>query len=134
MVQPAHSSASLAMSRSPRNGRGPWAAPAGYTDARVPAKTTGGSRTLAAASVISRPVTAAEVAQARAFENLLQAESAELNALTRRVAGAADQQLATDGSAPTWDLMQLRVRMDEVQRLLQALRGRFPRQLPETTR
>jgi hypothetical protein len=79
-----------------------------------------------------RPVTPAEVAQARVFERLLQAESAELHELAHRIPGAADQQLDTDRSASSWDLMQLRVRMDEVQRLLQGLRGRFPHQLPES--
>lgn len=132
MVQPANSSVSLALSRRPRNSRGRWAAAAEYIDARVPAKTVSGHRTLAAASVMPRPVTPAEVAQARVFERLLQAESAELHELAHRIPGAADRQLDTDRSASSWDLMQLRVRMDEVQRLLQGLRGRFPHQLPES--
>jgi len=133
MVQPANSSVSLALSRRPRNSRARWAAAAEYNDARVRAKTVSGHRTLTAASVIPRPVTPAEVAQARAFERLLQAESAELHKLAHRIPGAADRQLDNDSSAPSWDLMQIRARMDEVQRLLQALRGRFP-QLPDTDR
>jgi hypothetical protein len=133
MVQPANSSVSLALSRRPRNSRGRWAAPAEYNDARVVPKTVSGHRTLAAASV-TRPVKPAEVAQARVFEILLQAESAELHELAHRVTGAADQQLDTNSSAPSWDLMQIRTRMDEVQRLLQALRGRFPHQLPNSDR
>jgi hypothetical protein len=134
MVQPANSSVSLALSRRPRNSRGRWAAPAEYNDARVLPKTINGRRTLAAASVLPRPVTPAEVAQARVFESLLQAESAELHELAHRVAGGADQQFDNDNSVPSWDLMQIRTRMDEVQRLLQALRGRFPHQLPDSGR
>ena len=133
MVQPANSSVALALSRRPRNSRARWAAAAEYNDARVRAKTVSGHRTLTAASVIPRPVTPAEVAQARVFERLLQAESAELHQLAHRIPGAADRQLDNDSSAPSWDLMQIRARMDEVQRLLQALRGRFP-QLPDTDR
>ena len=133
MVQPANSSASLALSRRPRNSRGLWAAPAEYNDARLGAKTVIGRRTLATASVMPRPVTPAEVAQARVFERLLQAESAELHELAHRIPAVADRQLGTDNSAPSWDLIQIRARMDEVQRLLQALRGRFP-QLPNAER
>lgn len=134
MVQPANSSVSLAMSRRPRNGRGRWAAPAEYNDARVLPKTASGHRTLAAASVMPHPVKPAELAQARVFESLLQAESAELHELAHRMAGVADQQLDTGSSAPSWDLMQLRARMNEVQRLLEALLGRFPHQLSDSDR
>ncbi|MGA8546894.1 MAG: hypothetical protein WB785_16760 [Mycobacterium sp.] len=77
-------------------------------------------------------MTPAEVAQARVFERLLLAESAELHDLAHRIPGPADRHLGNDCSAP-WDLIQIRARMDEVQRLLQALRGRFP-QLPDTER
>lgn len=133
MLQPANSSVSLALPRRTRNSRGAWAAPAEYDDARVFQKTINGRRSLAAASLISRTVTPAEVAQARVFESLLQAESAELHELAHRVAGAPDKHHGAEGSAPSWDLIQLRARMDEVQRLLQALRGRFP-QLPDAER
>jgi len=132
MVQPANSSASLTLSQRPRNNREPWAAPAEYNQARVGAKTVSGRRTLVAASVMPRPVTPAEVAQARVFERLLLAESAELHDLAHRIPGVADRRVENNCSAP-WDLIQIRARMDEVQRLLQALRGRFP-QLPDTER
>jgi hypothetical protein len=89
-------------------------------------------RTIGAASVVPRPVNPAEVAQARVFEGLLQAESAELQELACRMAGA--QQSDLNSSAPSWDLMQIRARIEEVQRLLQALRGRFPPPLPESDR
>ncbi len=126
MVQPVNSSVSLALSRQPRNGRGKWSVPAEYNDSRVLPKTVGGRRTLAAASVMPLSVTPAEVAQARVFEGLLQAESAELHDLARRITGPVDQLLEKGSPAPSWELMQIRTRIDEVQRLLQALRGRFP--------
>ena len=129
MVQPVNSSGSLALSRRPRSNRGPWAAPAEYGDVRIPPKAVIGRRSLP-----PHAVTAAEVAQARVFESLLLSESAELHELAHRAAGAADHRLNTGGSAQSWDLMQLRVRMDEVQRLLQALRGRFPHQLADSDR
>ena len=137
MVQPANSAVSLALSRRPRNTRGRWPAPAEYStvsDARVLPKAVSGRRTIGAASVAPRPVNPAEVAQARVFEGLLRAESAELQELACRTAGAVDQQSDMDSSAPSWDLMQIRARIDEVQGLLQALRGRFPPPLPESDR
>jgi hypothetical protein len=84
--------------------------------------------------VVPRPVNPAEVAQARVFERLLQAECAELQELAHRMAGAGDQPSDLDSSVPSWDLMQIRARIDEVQCLLQALRGRFPHPLPESDR
>jgi hypothetical protein len=75
----------------------------------------------------------AEVAQARVFEGLLQAESAELHELAHHISvGGGDQRPAHNSSAPSWDLLQIRARLDEVQNLLQALRGRFPHQLPDS--
>ena len=136
MVQPPNSAASLALSRRPRNSRGRWAAPAEYptvSDARVLPKNVSGRRTIGAA-MVPRPVNPAEVAQARVFEGLLQAEAAELQELAYRMAGAVDQHSDLDSSAPSWDLMQIHARIDEVQRLLQALRGRFPPPLPESDR
>jgi hypothetical protein len=133
MVQPANSSVSMAMSRRPRNSRARWAAPVD-NDARILPKTVTGRRTLGATTVLPRPVKPAELAQARVFEGLLQAESAELHELARRMAGTVDQQPDTDSSAPAWDLMQIGARIDEIQCLLQALRGRFPHPLPESDR
>ena len=137
MAQPANSAVSLALSRRPRNTRSRWAAPAEYatvSDARGLPKSVSGRRTIGAAGVVPRPVNPAEVAQARVFERLLHAESAELQELACRMAGAVDQQSDLDRSASSWDLMQIRARIDEVQRLLQALRGRFPPPVPESGR
>jgi hypothetical protein len=134
MVQPADSSVSLALSRRPRSSRGRWAAPADYTDARVLPKAVSGRRTLGASSVLPRPVQPAEVAQARVFEGLLQAECAELYELAHRMAGAVDQQPEKDSATPPWDLLQIRARIDEVQHLLQALRGRFPHPVLDSDR
>jgi hypothetical protein len=135
MAQPTNSSGSsgsLALSRRPRSSRERWAAPVEYNDSRALPKTVSGHRTLGAAGVAPLPVKPAEVAQARVFEGLLQAECAELHELAHRMPGAADQQ--PDNPSLTWDLMQIRARIDEVQRLLQALRGRFPHTLPESDR
>ena len=137
MVQPADSSVSLALSRRPRSSRGHWTAPAEYNDVRdawaVP-KNVSGHRTLGATSAIPRPVNPAEIAQARVFEGLLQAECAELLELAHRMAGAVDQQSDCGSSASAWDLMQIRARIDEIERLLQALQGRFPHPFPESDR
>lgn len=127
MVQPVNSSASLATSHAPRNNRRRWGAPVEPNDLRKLPKTLNGPRRLSAASIIPRPVMPAEVAQARVFEGLLQAESAELRQLAHRIAGAGDH--ADDNpSAPSWDLLQISARIEEVQHLLQALQGRFPHQ------
>lgn len=136
MVQPGNSTDSLASSRRPRNSRGRWAAPAEYStvsDARMPQKNVVSRRAIGNSGV-PRPVNPAEVAQARVFERLLQAEFAELQDLAHHTAGVGDQPSASDSSAPSWDLMQIRARIEEVQCLLQALRGRFPAPLPESDR
>ena len=62
------------------------------------------------------PTLPAEIAQARVFERLLQAEGAELRELAHRL--ASDEQ--------SGDLTQLHARIDEVDGLLRALQGRFP--------
>lgn len=120
MAQPAETLGSLALAGKPRSERRPWAVPVDYR------KTVKGQRTLATASLPSLPVNTAEVAQARAFERLLEAECAELHELARRIAGPAEQQPDSSGSLPAVDLLQVRARIDEVDRLVRALQGRFP--------
>lgn len=120
MAQPAGTSGFLTLAGKPRSERRPWAGPVDY---RKPVK---GQRTLATVSVPLLPVNAAEVAQARAFERLLQAECAELHELARRMAGPEEQQPDSDSSLSAVDLMQIRARIDEVDRLVRGLRGRFP--------
>ncbi len=82
-------------------------------------------------SVRERSVTPAEVAQARLFEAILQAEVAELEQLAYRLAGSLDRQPELDSPELIRDLPQIHQRIDEVQRLVQALQGRFPRPLWE---
>ncbi|MBO0864441.1 MAG: hypothetical protein J2P16_05145 [Mycobacterium sp.] len=74
------------------------------------------------------PPTSAEVAQARLFEAILQAEFAHLNALAYTMAGPLDRLKQADlgGCQPSRELMLVHARIDEVQRLLAALQGRFP--------
>jgi hypothetical protein len=76
--------------------------------------------------MLQRTVQPAEVAQARLFEGILQAEFAELHHLAYRMAGSLDRQTDLSGHDPSGDLLRLHARIDEVQRLLEALRGRFP--------
>lgn len=134
MAQHADASGSLALTRRPRSGRDRWAAPVDHNAARVHPNTANGHRAREAASVLPRPVQPAEVAQARMFEALLQAECAELKELAHRIAGALDQLPDSDSSQPTPDLMQIRARIDEVHGLLQALQGRFPHFHPDVDR
>jgi hypothetical protein len=101
---------SLALSRRPRD------------PARTPPRTVVGV-------LPRRPAQPAEIAQARVFERLLQAECAELSELAQRI--AADE---PDDSTPSEEVTQIRARIDEVVHLLRALQGRFPHSAPEGDR
>jgi hypothetical protein len=119
----AEASGSLALSRKPRN-----------TTRTLP-RTIGGSPAFGAASVLPhRPAQPAEIAQARVFERLLQAECAELQELAHRMAGDRYQQAGPDDSRPSGELTELRARIDEVHGLLRALQGRFPHPAPDGDR
>jgi hypothetical protein len=110
MTGHAEASGSLALSRRPRGGR---------TFAKPPV--------YGSANTLSRiPAQPAEIAQARVFERLLLDECAELRELAKRV--ARDE---SDDSGPDGDLTQIRARLDEVDGLLRALQGRFPRSAPD---
>jgi hypothetical protein len=123
VTERAQPSGSLALSRRPRDA------------ARTRPRTIIGSRAFNAASVLPRrPAQPAEIAQARLFERLLQAECAELQALAQRMAGAKDQRPEPDDSRPSGDLAQIRARVDEVHGLLRALQGRFPHTAPDGDR
>src|ERR1700759_2339053 len=114
MAEHADPSGSLALSRRPRG--------AVRTLPKFPA--------FGKANTLSRiPAQPAEIAQARVFERLLRAESAELQELAHRAAG--DE---ADDSGPHGGLTQIRARIDEVDGLLQALQGRFPHSAPEGDR
>jgi hypothetical protein len=118
----AEAAGSLALSRRPRDA------------VQTLPRAVVGSRAFGAASVLRRPPQPAEIAQARVFERLLQAEYAELQELAHRV--AADKYLPSepDDSRPAGDLTQIRARIDEVHGLLRALRGRFPQSVPDGDR
>ena len=120
MAEHAKASGSLALSRRPRD------------SARTRPRTTIGSPAFSAASVLPRrPAQPAEIAQARVFERLLQAECAELQELAHRMAGDKYQQPKTDDSRRSGELTQIRARIDEVDGLLRALQGRFPHSVPD---
>ena len=123
MAEHAEVSGSLALSRRPRD------------TARTLPRTRSGSPAFSAASVLSRrPAQPAEIAQARMFERLLQAECAELQELAHRMAGGTYQQPVPDDSRPSGELTQIRARIDEVHGLLRALQGRFPHSAPDGDR
>jgi hypothetical protein len=111
----AEASASLALSRKPRD-----------TARTLPRKIIGSPAFSAASGLPRRPAQPAEIAQARVFERLLQAECAELQELAHRMAGDRYQQAEPDDSGPSGELTQIRARIDEVHGLLRALQGRFP--------
>jgi hypothetical protein len=115
----AEASGSLALSRRPRDA------------ARSLPRAIIGSPAFSAARVLRRPPQPAEIAQARVFEALLQAECAELQELAHRLAGDKYQQPGPDDSRPSGELTQVRARIDEVHGLLRALQGRFPRSVPD---
>jgi len=123
VAEHAEASGSLALSRRPRHA------------ARTLPRTITGSPAFGAASVLPRrPAQPAEIAQARVFERLLQAECAELQELAHRMAGNQHQQPEPDDSRPSGDLAQIRARVDEVHGLLRALQGRFPYSVPDGDR
>ena len=123
MAERAEASGSLALSRRPRDA------------ARTLPRTKVGSPALSAASGLPRrPAQPAEIAQARMFERILQAECAELQQLAHRMAGDKYQQPEPDDSRPSGELTQIRARIDEVHRLLRALQGRFPHTVPDGDR
>jgi hypothetical protein len=118
----AEASGSLALSRRTRHA------------ARTRPRTVIGSPAFGAASVLPRrPAQPAEIAQARVFERLLQAECAELEELAHRMAGNKYQQPEPDDSRPSGEL-EIGARIDEVHGLLRALQGRFPHSVPDGDR
>jgi hypothetical protein len=123
VAERAKASGSLALSRRPRS-----------TTHTLP-RTVSGSPASSASSVLPhRPAQPAEIAQARVFERLLQAECAELQELAHRMAGDKYRQPEPDDSRPSGELTQIRARIDEVDGLLRALKGRFPHSAPEGDR
>jgi hypothetical protein len=113
-------SGSLALSQKPRD------------STRTLPTTISGSPAFGAASVLPRRAAPpAEIAQARVFERLLQAERAELQELVHRMAGDRYQQAEPGDSRPSRELTELRARIDEVHGLLRALQGRFPHSAPD---
>jgi hypothetical protein len=118
MAHPVKSSESLALTNRPTSDRVRRFATVAHRDGRLSVKV---------ANVSERSVTPAEVAQARLFEGILQAEVAELEQLAYRLAGSLDGEPELDSHEPARDLLRIHERIEEVHRLLHALRGRFPR-------
>ena len=120
MAEHAKASGSLALSRRPRDAA-----------RRLPRTITGSPGFSATSALPRRPAQPAEIAQARVFERLLQAECAELQELAHRMAGDRHLQAEPDDSRPSGELTQIRARIDEVHGLLRALQGRFPHSAPD---
>ena len=97
----------------------------------LPRPTVGSPAFGAVSALPRRPAQPAEIAQARVFERLLQAECAELQELAHRMAGDNYQQLGPDDPRSPGELAQIRARIDEIDGLLRALRGRFPHSAPD---
>lgn len=126
MARSVRSSEFLALPRSRTSDRGPCVVPVGRHDTRSVLKPTSGCRRFAGTDTLERPVQAAEVAQARLFQGILQAEFAELHHLACRTAGPLHGQLDLNSRERSRDLLRIHARIDEVQRLLEALQGRYP--------
>ena len=123
MTKRAEASGSPAFARRPRD------------NARLHPRTPVGPRSFSAVSVLPRrSAPPAEIAQARVFQGLLQAECAELQELANRMAGDKYQRTESDDSRPSGELTQIRARIDEVHGLLRALQGRFPHSVPDGDR
>jgi hypothetical protein len=123
VAEHAEASGSLALSRRPRDA------------ARTHPRTINGSPPVSAANVLPRrPAQAAEIAQARVFERLLQAEGAELQELADRVAGDDHQRPAPNRSRASEELAAIHARIDEVDGLLRTLQRRFLHSAPDGDR
>ena len=123
MAKHAETSGSLALSRRPRD------------VAHTHPRTVSGSPPHSAASVLPRrPAQPAEIAQARVFERLLEAEGVELQELANRIARDSDQRPGPDESRASDDLTALHARIDEVHALLRTLHKRFPHSAPDGDR
>jgi hypothetical protein len=90
--------------------------------------TTRGPRARSAALPPQAPVHPAEAAQARLFVAILRAEIEEFEALADATEARwkRRQQDGLDGDLPPEALTRLRLRIKEVQLMLDALRARFP--------
>lgn len=84
----------------------------------------GGRREAAAGSRV-QPTKPAELAQARAFEKILQVEFAHLNELAAHLVEHRTPAPDACADAQCRDLAQLHERVEEVRHLLRALRDRF---------
>jgi hypothetical protein len=80
---------------------------------------------LSAADVAASPGNAADAAQAGLFEGMLQAEMAQLREMAIVMIPRRMEKSRYDHRPPK-SLTELTARMEEVHRLLTALRGRFP--------
>lgn len=126
MPQPIRPREFLASRRRRTSDRGRRVAPVEPRDRHSVSKPTSDPSTLGTTDTLERGVEPAEVAQARLFEGILQAEFAELHHIAHRVAGPLHAEPDLNGPEPARYLQRIQTRINEIQCLLQALRGRFP--------
>ena len=88
-----------------------------------------GDQMVEADDPLARPVKPAELAQAQVFEMMLEAEFARLSELANRMAGPRGRLRSSGGGTREShrELRDINARIDEVRRLLNALRDRFLR-------
>lgn len=84
-----------------------------------------GSRGFTAENGVRRQVNPADAAQARLFETILQVEIAQLQQLVAVLNSGCGEDSFSDLRPPE-TLSELRARIEDVHRLLQRLRDRFP--------
>ena len=118
MAHPVESSDFLTVANRPTSDRVRRFTTAEHRDGRLSVNAT---------NLRERSVTPAEVAQARLFEDILQDEVTELERLARRLAGSLDRHPELHNHEAARDLLRIHERIEEVQRLLHALHGRFLR-------
>jgi hypothetical protein len=126
-MQPSESG-SIALSHRQIRGRGRCAMPLQAQYANPRSLPRNDHRMPGTADLPDLRVTPAELAQARLFEAILQAEFARLTEVANRVAGRLRwlNDADTEGGRPRLDAMQTYARIDEIRRLLEALQDRFP--------
>ena len=113
----------------PKGSEGRWATPQQVQFDGTSSVPQNGDQTVEADDPLARPVKPAELAQAQVFEIMLQAEFARLSELANRMAGPRDRLRSSGGGTGEshLELREIHARIDEVRRLLNALRDRFLR-------
>ena len=125
-MQAAESGPLTVFHRPKSNGRR-WATPQQFQLDDASSVPQNGDQMTEADDLLARPIKPAELAQAQVFEMMLQAEFARLSELANRMAGSRDRLRSCGTGESHRELREIHARIDEVRRLLNALRDRFLR-------